>query len=176
MKWTHMGIPRCFHEHLSRLMIKPTKWHMRPAKTLISLGVCPAWSESLLSTWRKLWFVATHWVHSEDSDQTGWMPRLIYSEDSDQTGRMPRLIWVFAGHTCHFVSFVMRRLISWAQQLFKVVRSYKNNPEQNAGTSVGRKALTALKFHQNGGLAGSEQKLTNTPVADPEGVWGGGLL
>ena len=28
------------------------------------------------------------------------------SEDSDQTGRMPRLIWVFAGRTCHFVGFV----------------------------------------------------------------------
>ena len=27
------------------------------------------------------------------------------------TGRMPRLIWVFAGHTCQFVGFVMRRLI-----------------------------------------------------------------
>ena len=34
------------------------------------------------------------------------------SEDSDQTGRMPRLIWVFAGRTCHFVGFVMRRLMS----------------------------------------------------------------
>ena len=32
------------------------------------------------------------------------------SEDSDQTGWMPRLIWVFAGRTCHFVGFVMRRL------------------------------------------------------------------
>ena len=32
-------------------------------------------------------------------------------EDSDQTGWMPRLIWVFTGCTCHFVSFVMRRLI-----------------------------------------------------------------
>ena len=30
--------------------------------------------------------------------------------DSDQTGWMPRLIWVFAGRTCHFVGFVMRRL------------------------------------------------------------------
>ena len=33
------------------------------------------------------------------------------SEDSDQTGRMPRLIWVFAGRTCHFVGFVLCRLI-----------------------------------------------------------------
>ena len=33
------------------------------------------------------------------------------SEDSDQTGRMPGLMWVFAGRTCHFFGFVMRRLI-----------------------------------------------------------------
>ena len=33
------------------------------------------------------------------------------SEDSDQTGRMPRLIGVFAGRTGHFVGFVMRRLL-----------------------------------------------------------------
>ena len=32
------------------------------------------------------------------------------SEDSDQTGRMPRLIWVFAGRTGHFAGFVMQRL------------------------------------------------------------------
>ena len=35
------------------------------------------WSESLLSTRRKLVPLATHWVHSEDSDQTRQMPRLI---------------------------------------------------------------------------------------------------
>ena len=35
---------------------------------------------------------------------------LRVSEDSGQTGRMPRLIWVFAGRTCHFVGFVMLRL------------------------------------------------------------------
>ena len=33
------------------------------------------------------------------------------SEDSDQSGRMPRLIWVCAGRTYYFVGFVMRRLI-----------------------------------------------------------------
>ena len=54
-------------------------------------------SESSLSAWRKLGSLATHWVHSEDSDQTG---------------RMPRLIGVFAARTCHFIGFVMRRLIS----------------------------------------------------------------
>ena len=33
------------------------------------------------------------------------------SEDSDQTGQVPMLIWVFAGRTCHSVSFVMWRLV-----------------------------------------------------------------
>ena len=56
----------------------------------------PVWSESSLYAWRKLGSLATHRAHSEDSDQTG---------------RMPRLIWVFAGRTCHFVGFVMCWLI-----------------------------------------------------------------
>ena len=47
----------------------------------ISLGICPVWSESLLSVWRKLGSLATHWVHNEDSDQTGQMPRLIWVFD-----------------------------------------------------------------------------------------------
>ena len=74
---------------------KPTKCHVRQAKTLISLSIRPGWSESSLSAWRKPWSLATHWAHSKDSDQTG---------------RMPRLIWIFAGCSCHFVSFVMRWL------------------------------------------------------------------
>ena len=46
-------------------MRKPTKWQVRPAKTQISLGIrtvwseCPGWSESSLSTWRKLGSLAT---------------------------------------------------------------------------------------------------------------------
>ena len=39
---------------LSRLMTKQTKWHVRPAKTQIRLGIRPVWSESSLSVWRKL--------------------------------------------------------------------------------------------------------------------------
>ena len=45
---------------------KPTKWHVRPVKTQISLGIRPVWSESSLSAWRKLGSLATHWKHSED--------------------------------------------------------------------------------------------------------------
>ena len=79
---------------MSRIMTKPTKWHVGPAKTQIS----PGGSESSL---------CDQWVATD--------PTFLHadSEDSDQTGRMPRLIWVFAGRTCHFVGFVLMRLIWW---------------------------------------------------------------
>ena len=69
---------------------------VRPAKTRISLGIRPVWSESSL---------CAQWVAKD--------PSFLHADsvDSDQTGRMPRLIWVFAGRTCNFVGFVMRRLI-----------------------------------------------------------------
>ena len=57
---------------MSRNMTKQTKRHVRPAKTQISLGIHPVWSESSLSAWRNLGCWATQWVHNEDSDQTGW--------------------------------------------------------------------------------------------------------
>ena len=76
---------------MSQRMTKPTKWHVRPVKTQISLPIRSVWSESSLSAWKTLWSLATHWAHSEYSDQTG-------------------RIWVFAERTCHFVVFVMRWL------------------------------------------------------------------
>ena len=60
--------------HLSRRMSKPTKWRVRPAKSQISLGIRPVWSESSLSVWRNIGPLTTYWAHSEDSDQTGRMP------------------------------------------------------------------------------------------------------
>ena len=69
---------------------KTNKMSMLPAKTQVSLGIRPVSSESLLCAWRNLLSLATHWVHSEDSDQTG---------------QMPRLIWVFAG--CTAISLVL---------------------------------------------------------------------
>ena len=75
---------------------KTNKMCVRPAKNQISLGIHPVWSESLL---------CAQWVAKD--------PSFLHadSEDSGQTGRMPRLIWVFAGCS-HFVGFVMSRLKS----------------------------------------------------------------
>ena len=83
---------------MSQLVTKPAKWHVRPAKTQIGLGIRPVWSESALSACRKLGSLATHWAHSEGSDQTGWMPRLC---------------WVFAGCT------VLLLVLSWGGSNFE---------------------------------------------------------
>ena len=95
------GNSNFYQLQLSRLVIKPTKWSVHPAKTQISLGICPVWSESSL---------CAQWVAKD--------PSFFHadSEDSDQTGWMPRLIWVFAGRTRHFAGFVMRRLsLLWSR-------------------------------------------------------------
>ena len=78
--------------YMSRLMTKPTKWHVRPAKTQISLGIRQVRSESSQSAWRNTGSLPTHWAHSEDSDQTG---------------RLSRLFWVFARRT------VILLVLSW---------------------------------------------------------------
>ena len=79
LNWVFVGTCELPHD-------KTTKWHVHQAKPQIS----PVWSESLL---------CAQWIAKD--------PKLLHvdSEDSDQTGRMPRLIWVFTGHTCHFVGF-----------------------------------------------------------------------
>ena len=73
---------------MSHSTTKPTKWPVRPA---VSLGIRPVWSESSL---------CTQWVAKD--------PSLLHADsEKNQTGRM--LIWVFAGHTGHFVGFIMLR-------------------------------------------------------------------
>ena len=47
------------HCYMSRLMAKPTTLHVRPKNTQISLGIRPVWSESSLSTRRKLGSLAS---------------------------------------------------------------------------------------------------------------------
>ena len=66
--------PKC---NLSCLMTKPTKWHVRTAKTQISLGICRVWSVSLQ---------CSRWVAKN--------PRFFHtdSEETDQTGRIVILL------------------------------------------------------------------------------------
>ena len=86
--WTHLLKSKIEPPH-----DKTNKMIVRPAKTWISLGIRPVWSESSL---------CAQWVGKDQSFLRA------DSEDSDQTGRMPRLSLRWA-HT-HFVGFVMPRL------------------------------------------------------------------
>ena len=63
---------------------KTNKMTVHPAKRQISLGIRPVWSESSLCA--QLVAKNPSFLHAD-------------SEDSDQTGQMPRLICVFAGCT-----------------------------------------------------------------------------
>ena len=78
------------------LMTKPTKWHMRPAKTLISLGIRPVWSESSLIAWKKAW-VLSYPLSAQ---------RRLWTDWADAQADLS-LRWVHS----HFVGFVMRRLL-----------------------------------------------------------------
>ena len=90
-QWQHCKHNATFY--LSRLMTKPSKWHVRPVKTQVNLGIPP----SLIRV-----FAVCINVHSEDSNQTGWMPRLI---------------WVFTG--CIFIFLVLSWGSSFASFLIK---------------------------------------------------------
>ena len=61
-KWT--SCLRHYYVYMSRRMTKPTKWHVRPVKTRISLGILPVWSESSLSA---LWVARVPRFHHADS-------------------------------------------------------------------------------------------------------------
>ena len=101
-----------YHEPIERPHDKTNKMTVHPAKTRSAWASAQS-DQSSLFPWRSIGSLATHRVHSEDSDQTGWMPRLI---------------WVFAGHTCHFVGFAMQRLyfaaINNGMQALPNVHSY----------------------------------------------------
>ena len=70
---------------------KTNKMAVRPAKTRISLGIRPLWSESSLSAWWKLGSLATHWAQAKTLIRLGGC-------------------WALT----HFVGFVMSCLKFWS--------------------------------------------------------------
>ena len=92
---------------------KTNKVTVRPAKTQMSLGIRPIWSESSL---------CAEWVAKD--------PRFLHadSEDSDQTDLSLR--WARS----HFVGFVMSRLICVIMIKFLTIftKEYANSTGENA--------------------------------------------
>ena len=62
---------------MNRDMTKPTMW-LCAQRRLRSAWASAQSDQSSLSVWRNLGSLATHWVHSEDSYQTGQMSRPIW--------------------------------------------------------------------------------------------------
>ena len=104
---------------------------VRQEKAQISLGIRPVWSESSQ---------CAQWVAKD--------PNLLHadSEDSYQAERMPRLIWVFAGRTCHFVGFFMRRLNFWRKlKCYKFGKSFLSWPSTEGYQSTATFFMPALQ-------------------------------
>ena len=95
LKWRKHLNGRKLFIYMTRSTTKPAKLPVHPMKTQIRLGIHPVWSGSSLCT---LWI--------------GKDPTFLHanSDNSDQTGWMPRFIWIFTGCTGHFAGFVMHRL------------------------------------------------------------------
>ena len=99
------GYNRVNSNQLSRLVAKPTKWHVRPAKTQISLGIRPVWSESSL---------CAQWVAKD--------PSFLHadSEDSDHTWR----------HSKTPAIHIMRNKCFWKPQLYYIKVGFSDLSKQ----------------------------------------------
>ena len=94
----------------------------------------PVWSESSLSAWRKLGSLATHWAHSEDSDQTG---------------RMPRRIWVFAGRTLILLVLSCRGSLLWQLGCWHYVIWHCGRNGSTWSKTLTLKGQLVTRWHQN---------------------------
>ena len=83
--------------------ISATSWQNQQNGMCVQRRLRSAWASALSDQS----LLCAQWVVKDQS----------FLHESDQTGRMPRLIWVFALCACHFVGFVMRRLISLVKPL-----------------------------------------------------------
>ena len=107
-----------FLNHLDRHTIKTMRWPMRTLKTPVSLGIFPQLNQSSLSASRNLGSLITHWVHSKDSDQTGWMPS--WSESS-LDAQLILLVWSLYGFYSVLMHIKYRFFgFQWHVQLFKI--------------------------------------------------------
>ena len=101
---------------------------------------------------KKLGSLAAHLAPSEDSDQPGHpiTTHYVHSEDSNQTGQMPRLIWVFAGHT---VTLLVLSCCGSYTEAAHFHKSQKIRRSQLWGT------MTVQQLHTMHCLPVSEQRL-----------------
>ena len=81
--------------HMSRITTNPTKWHVRQAKTQISLGICPVFRVRVFAVRMKKAWVLNYPLSAQ---------RRLWSDWADLSLR-----WAHRS----FCGFVMRRIISF---------------------------------------------------------------
>ena len=149
---------------------KTNKMAVRPATTQISLGIYPVWSESLLSAWRKTGSLAIHWAHSEDSDQTGRMPRLIWVT----AGRTLTLLVLSCGGSNYNLQLQTCRIICHALYLY-IYQISKSKPGDLQGLLFGpRQAnllLIAYASSEGSGEPAHSRSLARTSAARSYKQW-----
>ena len=79
----------CQQQNMNHDMTKATKW-VCAQRRLRSAWASAQSDQSSLSAWRNLGSLATHWAHSEDSDQTGfcWFCHVVAHIQTDMRHRM----------------------------------------------------------------------------------------
>ena len=101
--WFRLISIRNQNHHMSHLMTKLAKWSVRPAKTQISLGIHPVWSESLL---------CAQWVakdqrchHADNEDWSAWAS----AAQADPSLRWMHRSFCWVCHETAHMSYVIRK-------------------------------------------------------------------
>ena len=105
LSWQKVKQNKTKQNHLSRLMTKPTNWHVRPAKTQISLGIRPLWSVFAVHM-KKAW-ILSYSLSTQGRHWSDWA-----DAQADLSLRWARRIWVFAGRA------VILLVLSWRGSFF----------------------------------------------------------
>ena len=84
-------------QYLSRLMTKPTKWHVRPGKTQDQPGHPPSLIRVFAVHMKKAWVLSYHWAHSED-----WSDWADAQADLSLRWAHRSFCW-FCHETAHFI-------------------------------------------------------------------------
>ena len=121
-------------------MTKLTKWHVRPAKTQISLGIRPDWSESSLSTWGKLMSLAIIRAHNEQ--RTLWSDWADSQADLSLSWAQRSFCW-FCHEAAHFTLFHLHQ-----QYWFLLFRGvlFPETPRESYGFCVSMHMLVSVYY------------------------------
>ena len=136
-----------FISDMSRPMTKPTKWHVRPAKTQISLGIHPVWSESSLSTWRKLVSLATHWAQGKTLIRLGRCPGWSESSLGAQV-----ILLVLSWGRSYTVYFCECQASVWAASMTRIYELLYRRRMSGSSTKLRTSVYSKRKLYSISGL------------------------